>query len=101
MEFIKPGQQFDFMSKRWLFIGFSAFLLLLSAFAFIKPGPELGTDFKGGTELEVAFKQPVDPGEIRSTVEDLGFTGADVIRVRDSGAANANRFLIRVQDVTV
>jgi preprotein translocase subunit SecF len=38
MEFIKPGQQFDFMSKRWLFIGLSALLLLLSVFSFIKPG---------------------------------------------------------------
>lgn len=101
MEFIKPGQQFDFMSKRWLFIGFSALLLLLSAFSFVKPGPELGTDFKGGTELEVAFKTPVEAGEIRGAVESLGFTGVDVIRVRDNGADKANRFLIRVQDVTV
>lgn len=99
MEFIKPGQQFDFMSKRWLFIGLSAVLLLLSAFSFIKPGPELGTDFKGGTELEVAFKSNVEASEIRSAVEALGFSGADVIRVRDEAAAN--RFLIRVQDVTV
>lgn len=101
MEFIKPGQQFDFMGKRWLFIGLSAFLLLLSALSFIKPGPELGTDFKGGTELEVAFKTSVDAGDVRQTVESLGFTGADVIRVRDTGAENSNRFLIRVQDVTV
>lgn len=101
MEFIKPGQQFDFMSKRWLFIGVSAILLLLSAFSFIKPGPELGTDFKGGTELEVAFKTDVDAGEIRKAVEGLGFTGADVIHVRDTGAVSANRYLIRVQDITV
>ncbi|MBK9264099.1 MAG: protein translocase subunit SecF [Polyangiaceae bacterium] len=101
MEFIKPGRQFDFMSKRWHFIGLSAVLLLLSIVAFFKPGPQIGTDFKGGTELEVAFKTQIDAGEIRKTVESLGFTGADVIRVRDSGAENANRFLIRVQDVTV
>ena len=101
MEFIKPGRQFDFMGKRWLFIGISAVLLMLSAFSFFKPGPTLGTDFKGGTELEVAFKTDVDAAAVRSTVESLGFTGADVIRVRDSGAENANRFLIRVQDVTV
>ena len=31
MEFIKPGRQFDFMSKRRLFIGASLVLLLLSA----------------------------------------------------------------------
>jgi preprotein translocase subunit SecF len=101
MEFIKPGRQFDFMSKRWYFIGFSALLLVLSVFSFFKPGPQIGTDFKGGTELEVAFKTDIDPSEVRTAVESLGFTGADVIRVRDSGAVNTNRFLIRVQDVTV
>ncbi len=101
MEFIKPGQQFDFMSKRWLFIGLSALLLLLSALSFIVPGPSLGTDFKGGTELEVAFKTNIDPGEIRAAVEAQGFSGADVIGVRDSSNINANRYLIRVQEVTV
>lgn len=101
MEFIKPGRQFDFMGKRWLFMGVSGLLLLLSAIFFYKPGPELGTDFKGGTELEVAFKTDIDAGVIRDTVSSLGFTGADVIRVRDSGAERANRFLIRVQDITV
>lgn len=101
MEFIKPGRQFDFMSKRWLFIGVSAFLLLLSALSFIKPGPQLGTDFKGGTELEVAFKTNVEAGDIRGAVEALGFSGADVIRVKDAGSQSANRFLIRVQEVTV
>jgi preprotein translocase subunit SecF len=101
MEFIKPGQQFDFMSKRWLFIGVSAILLLLSALSFIKPGPQLGTDFKGGTELEVAFTGNVEAGDIRGAVEALGFSGADVIRVKDAGSENANRYLIRVQEVTV
>ena len=45
MEIIKPGRQFDFMRYRWLFIGASLFLLALSAFSFVWPGPKLGTDF--------------------------------------------------------
>ncbi|MRG91122.1 protein translocase subunit SecF [Polyangium spumosum] len=100
MEFIKPGRQFDFMGKRWIALGISAALLLVSIIAFFKPGPQLGTDFKGGTELEVAFLQPTDAGEIRSAVESLGFNAPDVIRVKDSGAENAHRFLIRVQEVS-
>jgi len=100
MEFIKPGRQFDFMGKRWLFIGLSAVLLIASVVAFIKPGPKLGTDFKGGTELEVAFTGATDAGEIRAAVESLGFAAPDVIRVKDSGADTQNRFLIRVQEVS-
>ena len=59
MEIIKPGRQFDFMGKRWLFIGLSLTLLALSIFSFITPGPKMGTDFKGGTEVELAFTKPV------------------------------------------
>ncbi|MDI1475867.1 protein translocase subunit SecF [Polyangium sp. y55x31] len=100
MEFIKPGQQFDFMSKRWLFMGLSALLLLASIVTFFKPGPHLGTDFKGGTELEVAFLKPTEAGDIRAAVESLGFNAPDVIRVKDSGAEDTHRFLIRVQEVS-
>ncbi|MFO0762984.1 MAG: hypothetical protein U0359_41495 [Byssovorax sp.] len=78
MEFIKHGAQFDFMGKRWYFIGLSLTLLVLSIVAFIYPGPKLGTDFKGGTEIEVAFKQSVNAAEIRrDAVEKTGFPDPD------------------------
>jgi preprotein translocase subunit SecF len=99
MEIIKPGRQFDFMRYRWLFIGASVFLLALSAFSFVWPGPKLGTDFEGGTEVEIAFKAPVSAGEVRGAVEKSGFNRAEVVSVTD--ATNPNRFLVRVPDVTV
>ncbi|EYF07342.1 protein translocase subunit SecF [Chondromyces apiculatus] len=98
MELIKPGRQYDFMGKRWLFIGFSGILLLLSIFSFIKPGPKLGTDFKGGTEIEVAFTAPVSASDVREAIEQGGFSSPDVVAVSDP--ANPNRYLIRVQDVS-
>jgi preprotein translocase subunit SecF len=100
MEFIKPGRQFDFMSRRWLFIGISVALLIASIISLIKPGPKLGTDFKGGTEIEVNFGAGVEANEIRHAVEASGFESPEVIRVRDSGAESTNRFLIRVQEVS-
>jgi preprotein translocase subunit SecF len=99
MEFIKPGRQYDFMSKRWLFIGLSGILLLLSIISFIKPGPKMGTDFKGGTEVEVAFTAPVAAGDVRSALGRSGFEAPDVVSVAD--ASNPHRYLIRVHDVTV
>jgi preprotein translocase subunit SecF len=99
MELIKPGRQYDFMSKRWLFIGLSAVLLLLSAISFITPGPRLGTDFKGGTEVEVAFTAPVSASDVRTAVERSGFAAPDVVAVDDK--VNPNRYLIRVHDVSV
>jgi preprotein translocase subunit SecF len=99
MEFIKHGTQFDFMGKRWYFLGLSLTLLLLSAVSFFYPGPLLGTDFKGGTEVEVAFKKSVTPGDVRAAVEKGGFSSPDIVSVTD--ASNPNHFLIRVQEVSV
>ena len=98
MELIKPGRHFDFMGKRRYFIGLSLLMLLLSAIAFIKPGPKLGTDFKGGTEIEVAFTAPLSGGDVRAAVERAGFSSPDVVAVSDP--SNPNRFLIRVQDIS-
>jgi preprotein translocase subunit SecF len=99
MEFIKHGVQIDFMRYRWYFIGASVFLLILSAISFVYPGPKMGTDFKGGTEVEVAFKAHVDASRVRAAVESVGFASPEVVAVDDS--TNKNRFLIRVQEVTV
>jgi len=98
MEFIKPGREFDFMGKRWYFIGVSALLLALSVFAFFKPGPKLGTDFKGGTEIEVEFLKPVEAGAIREAASKAGFEAPDVVQINEVGAQN--RFMIRVQEVS-
>jgi preprotein translocase subunit SecF len=98
MEFIKPGTQFDFMGKRWYFIGLSLSLLFLSLIAFIYPGPKLGTDFKGGTEVEIGFTAPVAAGDVRAAAQKIGFADPDVVSVAD--ARNPNHFLIRVQEVS-
>ena len=99
MELIKPGRQFDFMRWRWYFIGASLTLLALSAISFFYPGPIMGTDFKGGTEVEVAFKTAVEANAVRSAVEKTGFASPDVVSITDP--ANPNRYLVRVQEVSV
>ena len=51
------------------------------------PGPNYGTDFKGGTEIEVAFTKAVDGGEIRHAVTKSGaFSEPDVVQVSDADA---------------
>ena len=105
MEFFKPGRVFDFMGQRAFWIPLSFILVIASTiFAFwpfpnVWPyGPNYGTDFKGGTEVEIAFLQPVDAAGVRSAVEKAGFQTPDVVQVVD--ANNPYRFLIRVQDVS-
>jgi preprotein translocase subunit SecF len=88
----------DFMSMRFYFIGFSTLLTIISAVAMFFPGPKLGTDFVGGTEVEVAFTKPVDASKVRATVGAVGFHDPEVVEV--SSGALANRFMVRVKEVS-
>jgi preprotein translocase subunit SecF len=105
MEFFKPGRVFDFMRVRVFWIPFSFVAVIISTiFAFwplpnVWPhGPNYGTDFRGGTEVEIGFTKPIDGGGVRKAVEDVGFQTPDVVQVVD--ANNPYHFLIRVQDVS-
>jgi preprotein translocase subunit SecF len=110
MELFKPGRQFDFMGQRWFWIPLSLILVAIStAFSFWPPtiwpyGPNYGTDFRGGTEIEVRFKHALsfegekDASALRKAVEKSGFSTPDVVQV---GVPSNNQFLIRVQDVSV
>ncbi len=97
MEMLEPGGQFDFMSKRRYFIGASVLLVLLSILACFRPGLRLGTDFRGGTEIEVEFTAPVTAGEVRHAVEKAGFDAPDLVAIGDG---ETNRYIIRVQEVS-
>ncbi len=99
MEFFKPGRQFDFMGVRWFWVPLSLFLVVASTVLSFYPGPNYGTDFRGGTEVEVAFTKSVDASQVRKAVQDSGFTSPDVVQVKDVN--NDNHFLIRVPDVSV
>jgi preprotein translocase subunit SecF len=88
----------DFMSMRFWFIGLSMLLTVISAIALYWPGPKLGTDFVGGTEVELAFKQPVDVGKIREVVANLGFHEPEVVQV--ASRTQAHQFIIRVKEVS-
>ena len=98
MEFFKPGRTFDFMGKRWFWIPFSLSLVLISTILLFYPGPNYGTDFRGGTEIEVAFEQNITTNQIRSAAEKLGYQNPDVVAVVGQ---QPNQYLVRVQEVSV
>jgi preprotein translocase subunit SecF len=98
MQLFPVGRVYDFMGQRRLFAMISVLMTLVAAALIVKPGPNLGTDFKGGTEIEVEFKGETGSGEIRDAVIRSGFSAPDVIRVSENTAKN--RYLIRVQEVS-
>lgn len=96
MEFIKPGTYIDFMRHRRPVILVSVLLVLGSLASVFYPGPNFGIDFRGGTELQLAFTGDVTSAEIRQTLEELGYQRPDVVAVEES----PNEFMIRVQEVS-
>ncbi len=98
MHLFKSGKVYNFMSVRWYFIGLSLFLTFGAALLLLMGKARLGTDFTGGTEVEIAFKKPVSAGDLRAAVEKAGFQEPGVIRVDDP--KNPNRYLIRVEEVS-
>ena len=98
MQLFPIGKVYDFMGGRRIAALISLVLVAISIVLLFNPGPRLGTDFIGGTEVEVAFKQPIDVEVVREAVMKADFSRPDVISVQD--ASNPHRYMIRVQEVS-
>ena len=69
---------YDFLGKRKIAYTISITIFLIGLISVILRGLEFGIDFKGGTEIVLQFDDPVDVGEIRTYVENLGLGTAEV-----------------------
>jgi preprotein translocase subunit SecF len=98
MRLFKGDKVYDFMAVRKYWITLSLALTFGSIALLLFGNPKLGTDFVGGTEVEIAFKKAVEPSAIRQAVEDTGFSTPTVIKVDD--AKNPHRYLVRVHEVS-
>jgi preprotein translocase subunit SecF len=96
MQFIKNKTNFDFMGHRKTFLYVSLGAIIVSLVATIGIGPKYGIDFAGGTEIQVEFKENVNPSQVRKTLAELGFPGAEVV----SFGAHAAEYLIRLQSIS-
>lgn len=101
MEFFH-GVNIDWLGKKWYFLAFS---LIFSVAGIISmawhwkttgtPVP-LGVDFRGGTEVQIQFKQRPDIGEIRQAVDNAGFKDAKIQNY--GGTAERNEVLISLPE---
>ncbi len=98
MQLFPIGKVYNFTRYTRAAVTLSLLMMLGSVVLLFVPGPRLGTDFVGGTEIEVAFKGAVSAQEIREVVTSADFHSPDVIKVQDEN--NPHRYLIRVQDVS-
>jgi preprotein translocase subunit SecF len=91
----------DWLGKKWYFLGFSlifsiaGIISMASHWAKIGSPVPLGVDFRGGTQVQVQFQNPVDANHIRKAMEDAGVKDASI---RSYGSAGANEMLISLPE---
>jgi len=83
----------DFISKQKL-TGLLSIVLIIAGIAslIIKGGPLLSIDFTGGTVAQIKFEKPVELGQLRNTLSDYGFKGAEIVEF-----GNPDEVLIKTQ----
>lgn len=91
VEFFKPGLLIDFMRHRRVYMAISFTLVTASIISLFFPGPNYGTDFLGGTEIQVSFQGDVSSSEVRTALQELGYEGADVVEVVE----RPNEYILR------
>jgi preprotein translocase subunit SecF len=95
VEIFKPKGTIDFMKHRGPIIGGSVLLALAGLLSVFWPGPNYGIDFKGGTEVQLKFKQNVEQGQLRETLAASGFD-TEVVSVE----GRKDEYLVRVGAVS-
>lgn len=78
MEIFHIKKDIPFMRYARVTSMFSALTFVAAVVFLVMRGLNLGVDFTGGTVLEVAYSQPANIGEIRSTLAGEGFGDASV-----------------------
>jgi preprotein translocase subunit SecF len=96
------GVNIDWLGKKWYFLAFSLIFSVAGITSMAwhwkttgSPVP-LGVDFRGGTEVQIQFKQRPDIGEIRRAVDQAGFKDAKIQNY--GGTAERNEVLISLPE---
>jgi len=69
---------FDFMGKRRIAMVVSGVLLVVAITTLALNGLNMGLDFTGGSLVEVGFEEPVDSQEIRTSLNEAGYSNGTV-----------------------
>jgi preprotein translocase subunit SecF len=99
MRFFSLNRVYHFTKVAPYFAVLSLLVTVATLVAMFVPGPKLGTDFVGGTEIEVAFNAPVSAQKVRDALGSIGLDDADVVEVR-TGETAGDRYILRVSQVS-
>ena len=74
MEIFNHNSNINFLGARKISVAIAALLMLASIALLFTKGLNYSLDFTGGISVEVTYQQPMDVGQVRTTLEKNGFT---------------------------
>jgi len=91
---IPPDTQFDFVGRRYIWLGVSLLAVLGSIILMMTKGLNYGIDFDGGAEVQVKLPVSWQIGQVRSVIEESGLKNA---RIQQIGESSDGEYLIRAK----
>jgi len=91
----------DWLGKKWYFLGFSLIFSVAGVLSMcFWHGIPKGVDFKGGTQIRVAFAQVPDVNHIRTAMDESGVHDATIQTISAVGGAPSNEVIIVLPEST-
>jgi len=87
----------DWLGLKWIFIGISAFLMVMGGIFMLSTGLNLGVDFTGGTLVYVKFKEEPQLDQIRGILTAAALRAEEVIRFDDPSRNEVQIRMARVE----
>jgi preprotein translocase subunit SecF len=91
----------DWLGKKWYFLGFSLIFSVAGVLSILFwHHIPLGVDFKGGTQIRVAFDQTPNEDHLRQAMDRSGVRDFRIQRVSDPSGHAANKVIIALPEST-
>jgi len=85
----------DWLGKKWYFLGFSLIFSVAGVLSMLFwHHIPLGVDFKGGTQIRVAFDQTPNEDHLRQAMDKAGVRDFSIQRVSDPSGHAANKEIV-------
>jgi len=91
----------DWLGKKWYFLGFSLIFSVAGILSMVFwHGIPKGVDFKGGTQIRVAFTQAPNVDHIRKAMDQAGVHDATIQTISDAAGQPSNDVIIVLPEST-